>query len=66
MLKPKRTGRVGAIIKAHGLEHVKLTAYDMIKFKRMMEKPGDFQDDPPDIHAEWLALKNINGEQRPA
>ena len=51
------------MVKAHGLDGVQLSAYDMIKFRRMMEKPHDFLNVPPEIWTEWQNLKNIKGNK---
>ena len=58
-----RQGRDGPLVIAHGLEHVSLSPYDMVKFKAMMGSPENVQNVPPDMHAAWLALKKFKGNK---
>ena len=58
-----KVGRDGPLVLAHGLQDVQLKPYDLIKFKAMMDSPENFMSVPPEIHAEWMALKNVKGNK---
>ena len=65
----QREQRSGHLVKMHGLQDVKLTPYEMVKFKAMIDQPEDHLEVPPESHSEWKALNDLKGNngaaQRP-
>ena len=57
-----KAGRDGPLVVAHGLKDIHLTPYDLVKFNAMMSNPENAMSVPPEILAEWKALKTMKGK----
>ena len=55
--------RAGPLVTAHGLQDVQLKPYDLIKFNAMMQNEDNAMSVPPEIQAEWAALKKVKGNK---